>query len=59
MLEQWFGVNISLVNYNEQNLTLSGKYKGETLKNILEGLSYTARFKYEIDGKEIKINFKQ
>lgn len=59
MLELWFGVKISLLNYNEQNLTLSGKYKGETLKNILEGLSYTARFEYEIDGKEIKINFKQ
>lgn len=58
MLEDWFGVKITLLNYDEQNLTLSGKYKGETLKNILEGLSYTARFKYEIDGKEIKINFK-
>ena len=59
MLENWFGVKIALQNYKDQNLTLSGKYKGETLKNILEGLSYTARFKYEIDGKEIKINFKQ
>ncbi|SFT52360.1 ferric-dicitrate binding protein FerR, regulates iron transport through sigma-19 [Algoriphagus locisalis] len=59
MLENWFGVKITLLNFNDQNLTLSGKYKGETLKNILDGLSYTARFKYEIDGKQIKINFKQ
>ena len=59
MLENWFGVQITLLNYTEQNLTLSGKYKGETLKNILDGLSYTARFNYEITGKQIKINFKQ
>ena len=59
MLENWFGVKITLLNFNDQNLTLSGKYKGETLKNILEGLSYTARFDYEINGKQIQINFKQ
>ncbi|WPR77482.1 FecR family protein [Algoriphagus sp. NG3] len=59
MLEKWFGVSITLNNFKDQNLTLSGKYKGETLVNILEGLSYTARFKYEINGKDIQINFKQ
>ncbi|UZD23354.1 FecR domain-containing protein [Algoriphagus halophytocola] len=59
MLENWFGVSITVLNYKDQHLTLSGKYKGETLKNILEGLSYTARFKYEIEGKEIQINFQQ
>lgn len=59
MLENWFGVSITVLNYKDQNLTLSGKYKGETLKNILEGLSYTARFNYEMEGKEIQINFQQ
>ncbi|WP_339751511.1 FecR family protein [Algoriphagus aquimarinus] len=59
ILENWFGVTITVNQFKDQNLTLSGKFKGETLKNILEGLSYTARFKYEIEGKEIQINFKQ
>jgi len=59
ILENWFGVTITLNNFQEQHLTLSGKFKNETLMNILEGLSYTARFKYEIEGKEIQINFKQ
>lgn len=59
ILENWFGVTITLNNFKEQHLTLSGKFKNETLKNILDGLSYTARFKYEIEGKEIQINFKQ
>ncbi|MDR7132378.1 ferric-dicitrate binding protein FerR (iron transport regulator) [Algoriphagus sp. 4150] len=59
VLENWFGVKITLNNYADQNLTLSGKFKDETLHNILEGLSYTARFSYEINGKNIQINFKQ
>ncbi|MCE7058013.1 FecR domain-containing protein [Algoriphagus sp. AGSA1] len=59
MLEKWFGVSITLNDFKDHNLTLSGKYKGETLVNILEGLSYTARFRYEINGKDIQINFKQ
>lgn len=59
ILEDWFGVTITLNHFKDENLTLSGKFKGETLKNILEGLSYTARFSYEINGKEIQINFQQ
>ncbi|WP_192349726.1 FecR family protein [Algoriphagus sp. Y33] len=59
VLENWFGVSISLNNFRDQNLTLSGKFKDETLHNILEGLSYTARFKYDINGKDIQINFQQ
>ncbi len=59
ILENWFGVSITLNNFRDQNLTLSGKFKNETLKNILDGLSYTARFQYEIQGKKIQINFKQ
>ncbi|EAZ80854.1 FecR family protein [Algoriphagus machipongonensis] len=59
MLENWFGVEISILNFEDENLTISGKYKGETLNNILDGLSYTARFNYEIKGKEIQINFQQ
>ncbi|MEP0712276.1 MAG: FecR domain-containing protein [Algoriphagus sp.] len=59
ILENWFGVTITVNHFKDQNLTLSGKFKNETLANILEGLSYTARFTYEINGNKIQINFTQ
>ncbi|ERM84667.1 hypothetical protein P872_23445 [Rhodonellum psychrophilum GCM71 = DSM 17998] len=56
-LENWFGVKIEIQNPIPKSLTVSGKFKDENLKNILEGLSYGSRFSYSIEGKEIKIQF--
>jgi len=57
ILEQWYGVKISINGGVPKGLTVSGKFKDETLQNILEGLSYSSGFKYEISDKEVKINF--
>ncbi len=58
-LENWYGVKISLSQINKTDLWVSGTYTNETLSNILEGLSYTARFDYEINDSDVKIKFKQ
>ncbi len=58
-LENWYGVKISLAQEDKKDLWVSGIYTNETLSNILEGLSYTARFDYEINDSNVKIKFKQ
>lgn len=56
-LENWYGVTFELQNHAPEGLTVSGKFDSEQLKNILEGLSYSARFAFEIEGKKVKIKF--
>ncbi len=58
ILEQWYGVEISVDGQVPNGLLVSGKFKDETLQNILEGLSYSSRFEYQISDKEVQINFK-
>jgi len=56
-LENWYGVNISIQNRPSSLPKLSGRFKDESLKNVLEGLSYSVRFEYEIMDDMVKIKF--
>ncbi|WP_268034350.1 FecR family protein [Algoriphagus sp. PAP.12] len=57
-LENWFGVDIVFENLVPRDLMVSGKFKDESLENILKGLSYSSRFEYELQGKQVYIHFK-
>ncbi|HLT08811.1 MAG TPA: FecR domain-containing protein [Cyclobacteriaceae bacterium] len=56
-LEKWYGVSFHLRNEPPEGLTVSGKFENEQLKNILDGLSYSARFVFDIEGKQVFIRF--
>lgn len=56
-LEAWFGVEVLFENKVPQSLHVSGRFVDESLENILEGLSYSSRFKYRIEGKKVYIQF--
>lgn len=58
ILENWYGVEIMVSNPAQNDIRVTGKYQDQMLKNVLSGLSYTAGFYYEIDGKKVTINFK-
>jgi ferric-dicitrate binding protein FerR (iron transport regulator) len=58
ILENWYGVKFKLKNQPKPDLYIYGVYEDEILENVLEGLSYTARFEYEIDQDEVEIIFK-
>lgn len=58
-LENWYGVRIDVVNLKNKDLKITGRYQDETLKNILEGLSYGTGMDYRIKGKEVTIKFKE
>jgi transmembrane sensor len=58
IIENWYGVKFIFQNKPEAALLLSGIFQDETLENILEGLSYTARFDFEINEDIVTIKFK-
>lgn len=47
-LENWYGVNIIVRNKNSIEGKYSGRYHNESLKRVLDGISYAAEFEYEI-----------
>lgn len=59
-LENWYDVSISVQAKNKRvldDLVYSGKFKNQTLENVLRGMSYVENFKYEIKDKNVKIMF--
>lgn len=58
VMENWYGVKFRLKNKPPANLRVSGKFEKESLKNILTGLGFSARFEFEIRGDSIVISFK-
>lgn len=57
VIENWYGVKFKFQNKPDPALLLYGVFQDETLENVLEGLSYTARFEFKIKEDEVKIKF--
>ena len=57
VLENWYGVQIQVKNQPIHPILLSGKFKEETLENVLEGLRFSTRFEFEIDKENVRIIF--
>lgn len=57
MLERWYGVHISIAGKPQDNWQYSGVFDQQSLENILLSISYVKHFSYDIDDKEITINF--
>jgi len=58
VLENWYGVEIKFINRPKKDLMVSGLFRDQTLENVLEGLSYSARFEFEIQKDQVNIHFK-
>ena len=56
-LENWYGVTFEIQNKPNRKVLFSGRFDNETLEIVLEGLSYAAKFDYEINEDEVKIKF--
>ncbi len=58
VLENWYGVRIEFTNRPNKDLEVSGLFRDQTLENVLEGLSYSARFEFDIKQDQVTITFK-
>lgn len=54
-LERWYGVEFEV----EESITIpdgfTGRFDNKSLRRVLEGISYTSKFEFEIEGKKVKI----
>jgi len=58
VLERWYGVDIQLKNNPNQPWNVNGLFDNEALDNVLNSLSFSLGFDYEIDGKKVYITFR-
>ncbi|MDN3670702.1 FecR domain-containing protein [Echinicola jeungdonensis] len=56
-LERWYGINISTSGQPKRNWNLTGKYKNESLKIVLERIAYVENFQYSQKDKQVIIKF--
>lgn len=57
-LGRWYGMEFNFQDTNLPTLDYTGFYTGEDLETVLDGLSYSLKFDYEIKGKQVNIKFK-
>ncbi|WP_114749683.1 FecR family protein [Pleomorphovibrio marinus] len=57
VLENWYGVKIEVLNRPGKGVLLSGKFVDQTLRGVLEGLSYSARFDFQVDKDRVTLRF--
>ncbi|AEL27598.1 FecR family protein [Cyclobacterium marinum] len=57
VLENWYGVNIDFINRPASDLEISGRFKDQSLENVLEGLSHSARFEYKLEKNKATLKF--
>src|SRR5690606_13267275 len=56
-MEKWYDVNITLENAPPLDWKYTGEFHNESLRNVLEGLSFSKKLSYEIDNDNVTIRF--
>lgn len=55
-LEKWYGVKILFANQEVGSCRISGRYKNQSLENVLTAITYATEIQYEIKNKEVKFS---
>lgn len=55
-LERWYGVEFEIEESIEIPDGFTGSFDNKSLRRVLEGISYTSKFDFEIDGKKVIIS---
>jgi ferric-dicitrate binding protein FerR (iron transport regulator) len=56
-LKLWYGIEIELSGRKPPAKHYTGKFNNESLKNVMENISFALDFQYELSGKQLKIKF--
>ncbi|MGK7397335.1 MAG: FecR family protein [Candidatus Cyclobacteriaceae bacterium M3_2C_046] len=54
-IERWFGVDFIAEGNIREKWSFTGEFHNQTLKSVMESLSFSQNFHYEIEGKEVII----
>ena len=56
ILEQWYGIQVTVENPQLDQCSVSGKFmEHPTLHKVLDGLQFIYKIEYEFDGEEVRI----
>lgn len=56
-LESWYGVDIDTANESTRTWNITARFDNESLENVLQSLSYSEKFEYTINEKNILIKY--
>ncbi len=56
-LKSWYGVSFVIKGEPVKEWNYSGKFDNYALSNVLNAVSFTGKFKYELKGKKVTIKF--
>ena len=54
-IERWYDVKVSVEGNPAPNWSIDGKFDNESLREILEGLSYTYKIEYTLDNENVTL----
>jgi ferric-dicitrate binding protein FerR (iron transport regulator) len=52
-VENWYGVDISVIGNHQSNWHINGRFENESLELILESLRFTENIEYAINNKKV------
>ncbi|RNI26760.1 FecR family protein [Rufibacter latericius] len=61
-LENWYGVDVEVKGAqpsSSETWSYTGEYRQQSLPQVLEGIGFVKNFTYEINQKQVQINFKR
>jgi len=56
-LERWYGVEFAIVGSYDYPQAINGRFENESLDNVLQSISFSSEFEYEINGKNVTVKF--
>jgi transmembrane sensor len=56
-LENWYGVNISMIGRPKEGWKFSARFENESLRNVLDALQYAQGLNYILKDKKVTIEF--
>ena len=56
-LERWYGVKFEIKGAKGKGSPFSGEFHNENLENVLEAMSYSQKFQYRIDKRNVTLDF--
>ena len=56
-MERWYGVSFEITGRKDRAAGFSGEFHNESLENILEAMSYSQKFQYEINKRNVLLEF--
>lgn len=55
LMERWYGININVLGQGDGNWAINGRFKGESLENVLKSLEFSREVAYKIQGKQVTL----